>query len=214
MPRKKEPSFRVKTIIWDKAATIGKRPEVILRELEHELRRLSKKEDFYEEAPDVRTIKRIIETDINQLSPEVVIVKLQRHVWHLRDDYENIKTLAGTTTAETPISNKLSIALQIIASNLEKIHNAPSAAMGDPFGDTVYTIEDYIYEGQWVGNDRTKLGDVNTEASMELLNHLKKEKEAFPELANIKEWSDLNYDHITVNFIQRLIARAHKGHFQ
>ncbi len=46
MPRKKEPSFKVKTIIWDKAATTGKKPEVILRELENELRRLYK-ECFY-----------------------------------------------------------------------------------------------------------------------------------------------------------------------
>ena len=111
-------------------------------------------------------------------------------------------------------SKEIQIAALIIASNLEKIHNAPSDAMGDPFGGTVYTIGDYIYEGQWVGDDRTKLGHVNIKASIELLKHLKKEREAFPELANIKEWSDLNYDHITVNFIQRLIRRAHKGHFQ
>ena len=111
-------------------------------------------------------------------------------------------------------SKEIQTTALIIASNLEKIHNAPSDAMGDPFGDTVYTIGDYIYKGQWVGDDRTKLEEVNIEASIELLKYLKKEKKAFPELANIKEWSDLNYNHITGNFIQRLKARAHRGHFQ
>ena len=123
-------------------------------------------------------------------------------------------TYINNLQMESSQSKELQIAALIIASNLEKIHDAPSDAMGDPFGDTEYTIGNYIYKGRWVGDDRTKLEDVNIEASRELLKHLKKEKEAFPELANIKEWSDLNYNHITGNFIQRLKARAHRGHFQ
>ena len=98
MPRKKEPSFELKMLIWDKAAIIGNRPEVIQRELDNELRKLRKERGFYGDVPDVRTIKRIIEKGINILSPEVVMAKLPPHVWHLRYDYEAIKSLAETTS--------------------------------------------------------------------------------------------------------------------
>ena len=212
MPRKKEPSFKVKTIIWDKAATTGKKPEVILRELENELRRLCEEENFYEEAPDVRTIKRIIETDINMLSPEVVIAKLPPHVWHLRDDYEDIKSLAIKTSRGSPLSKEHATTALVIASNLEKIYNVPSPALGDPFGNTVYTVGEKVFGGWWVEDDKAKLGDVDRGLAGELLENLKEEGE-FTELVDIGDWSDLNYNLITENFIQRLISRAHRGNF-
>ncbi len=37
------------------------------------------------------------------LSPEVVIAKLPRHVWHLRDDYEAVKSLADTAARKPPL---------------------------------------------------------------------------------------------------------------
>ncbi|MFC1938180.1 hypothetical protein ACFLVS_05340 [Chloroflexota bacterium] len=212
MPRKKEPSFKVKTIIWDKAVTTGKKPEVILRELENELRRLYKEEDFYEEAPEVRTIKRIIEEDINLLSPEVVIVKLPPHVWHLRNDYESIKSLAKNTLRKSPLPKDQAMAALIIASNLEKIRNAPAQSLGDPFGHTVYTIGDNVYGGWWVNEDQAKLGDVDGKVAAELLNRLKEEGE-FTELSNISDWAELEEDDNTEDLIQRLISRAHRGNF-
>jgi len=208
VPRKKEPSFELKALIWDKAATIGMRPEVILRELNNDLWRLCKEEDFYEDIPDVRTIKRIIEKDINLLSPEVVIAKLPPHVWHLRDDYEDIKSLADKTTQESPQSRELSTTLLIIASNLEKYRNEPGAFLGTKM-DKVW---DRVYGGWWIGEERAKLGDVDKKVATDLLRCLKEEEE-FPELMYIKDWSELNDTQITENFIQRLISRAHRGNF-
>jgi len=97
MPRKREPSWELKTIIWDIAATAGSNNiEAILRQLDYELERHRKDKDEYfsEDTPDRRTIKRIIENDINALTPEVVISKLPQHVWHLRNDYTDIKQLS------------------------------------------------------------------------------------------------------------------------
>ena len=212
MPRKREVSFQLKAFIWDKAAIIGKRPEVILRELDNELRRLREEEDFYEDIPDVRTIKSIIERDINLLSPDVVIAKLPSHVWHLRDDYEAIRSLADKTTQESPYSKELTTAALIIASNLEKIRNTPSDSLGDPFGHTVYTVGEKVYGGWWVYEDRAKLGDVDMKAAAELLKCLK-DDEDFPELAGIGDWSELKEAQITEDLIQRLNARAHRGNF-
>jgi len=207
MARKKEPSFKVKAIIWDKAATTGKKPEVILRELENELRVLRKEKEFYEEAPEVRTIKRIIEKDINLLSPEVVIAKLPSHVWHLRDDYAAIKTIAETTLRKSPLPKDQVTAALIIASNVEKIRNAPSESLGDPFGHTVFTMGEKVLGGWWVHEDRAKLGDVDKKVAAELLKRLKEEGE-FPELADIEGWKDLRESLVTEEFIQRLIGRA------
>jgi hypothetical protein len=208
--RKKEPSFKVKTIIWDKAATTGKKPEVILRELENELRALSKEKEFYEEAPEVRTIKRIIEKDINQLEPEVVIAKLPRHIWHLRNDYEAIKEIAATTARKSPLPDDQATTALIIASNLEKIRNAPAASLGDPFGNKVYPLGERVYGGWWEYEGRAKLGDVDRTVAAALLKRLKEEEE-FPELADIEDWKDLRESLVTEEFIQRLISRAHRG---
>ena len=212
MPRKKEPSFKLKTLIWDKAATIGMRPEIILRELSNDLRRLYTEEDFYEEAPDVRTIKRIIEKDINLLSSEIVIAKLPPHIWCLRDDYEDIKSLADKTTQESPQSKELSTTLLIIASNLEKIRNAPPASLGDPFGHTIYKMEEKVYGGWWLHEDRARLGNVDRTVAAALLKHLKEEGE-FPELAEVEDWKELRETAVTEDFIQKLISRAHRGNF-
>lgn len=101
MPRKAEPSFELKIIVWDLAANASPiNYEAIRRQVDNEIRRLSRQEDFCEDTPDVRTIKRIIEEDMNKLAPEVVVSKLPSHVWHLRKDYESIKQLSKVRTAE------------------------------------------------------------------------------------------------------------------
>ncbi len=97
MPRKAEPSFELKLIIWDVAVTVGTNNlQAIVRQLDYELekRRKSEEEYFFEDTPDERTIRRIIEKDINALMPEVVISKLPQQVWHLRNDYTDIKQLS------------------------------------------------------------------------------------------------------------------------
>jgi len=173
VPRKKELSFELKMLIWDKAATIGKKPEVIQRELDKELRRLRREQEFYEEAPDVRTIKRIFERDINLLSLEVVIAKLPNYVWHLRNDYEAIKKIAETTARKFPLPEDQVAAALIIASNLEKIRNAPAAFLGDPFGQKVYTVGEKVLGGWWVYEDRAKLGDADRTVAAALFKRLK-----------------------------------------
>ncbi len=106
MPRKPEPSFTLKQIIWDIAATVGTDNfSAIYREVDKKLRQLHNEEELYEdETPDIRTLHRIIEIDINRLPPEVVIAKLPRHTWHLRNDYEAIEQLAESvkTQQQTP----------------------------------------------------------------------------------------------------------------
>jgi len=95
MPRKPEPSWELKKVIWDVAATVGTdNLQSILRQLDYELEKRRKEGEFFEDIPEERTIKRIIEKDINKLEPEVVVSKLESHIWHLRNDYEAIKQLA------------------------------------------------------------------------------------------------------------------------
>jgi len=95
MPRKPEPSFSLKLIIWDIAASAATDNfAAIYREIDHGLEKLRKKGELYEDMPDIRTVRRIIELDINHVPPEVVVAKLPQHVWHLRNDYEAISQLA------------------------------------------------------------------------------------------------------------------------
>lgn len=210
MPRKKEPSFELKILVWDKAATVGKRPDVILRQLDIELEKLREEDKFHEDTPDVRTIKRIIEKDINQLELNVVIDKLPRYVWHLRNDYEVIQKIAATTARKSLLPEDQVTTALIIASNLEKIRNTPSLALGDPHGRQIYKVGGKIYGGWWIYEDQARLGDVDRALAAKLLELLKEEEE-FPELADIEDWSALNYSQVTENFIQRLISRAHRG---
>jgi len=212
VPRKREASFELKTIIWDKAATIGKKLEVILRELDYELERLREEGRFHEDTPDVRTIKRIIEKDINELSPEVVIAKLPPYMWHLRDDYGAIKSLVGKTTQEPQHSEELSITAMKIISNLSRYHRNLATDH-----DSSYEVGDLVYGGHMYemltpdSGLSIELPQVDRMLALNLLSHLKDE---FPELANITDWAELTNDKITEDFLQRLTYRAHKGNFK
>jgi hypothetical protein len=98
MPRIREPTFRLKTIIWDVAAKTGKsKLQAIQRQLDYELEKLRTEGEISEDTPDIRTIRRIIEKDINNLTLEVVVSRLPEHVWCLRADYETLKQLAEKT---------------------------------------------------------------------------------------------------------------------
>jgi len=102
MPRKPEPSFSLKQIIWEIAATSGMENfSAVYRELDYKLRQLHENNELVgEEIPDRRTVRRIIELDIQRLSPEVVIEKLPKYVWRLRNDYEAIERLAEGVKAK------------------------------------------------------------------------------------------------------------------
>lgn len=94
MPKKPKPSFELKTIIWDIAATVGSDKYTdIQRQLGYELEKRRQEGFFFEDEPDVRTISRIV-NEVNTLTPEIVITKLPAHVWKLRNDYKTIKQLA------------------------------------------------------------------------------------------------------------------------
>lgn len=95
MPRKPELSFELKMIVWELAAAVGKKPEVIRNQLDSKLEKLRKETEFFEATPDVRTIRRIISKDISELSREFVIAKLPSYMWSIRKDYHELKRLAS-----------------------------------------------------------------------------------------------------------------------
>lgn len=99
MPRKPEPSFSMKQLIWDAAASIGKaNVSAICREVDYQIRALRRADQqLGDECPDNRTVRRIIDEDIQELAADVVVAKLPPHTWCLRDDYEAIKELAKNT---------------------------------------------------------------------------------------------------------------------
>ena len=108
MSKKAKPSFELRTIIWDIAATVGKdNPTDIQRQLDIELEKRRKAGTIFDDAPDVRTISRIVK-EINKLDREVVVAKLPPHVWKLRDDYEVVKRLADLLEFSCPFKVKLS----------------------------------------------------------------------------------------------------------
>lgn len=99
MPRKQDPSFALKQIIWDIAGTVGTDNwSATYREINHKLEELRNKGELLEDIPEERKVRDIIELDIQRLLPEVVIAKLPSYVWHLRTDYENIRQLATENT--------------------------------------------------------------------------------------------------------------------
>jgi len=109
MPRKPELSFDLKMMIWELAVEVGKRPEVIRNQLDAKLRRLRAEEKSCEDTPDVRTIKRVIEKDINELPREFVIARLPPYMWSLREDYDELKGLASIQQRPT---EKLALAME------------------------------------------------------------------------------------------------------
>jgi len=117
MPRRKEPTFELKTIIWNVASKVGKdNLQAIQRQVDYEIgkRRLeeSKEVEIFEDTPDTRTIKRIINEDINELPPEVVVSELPRHIWRLRDDCETLTEFAIKRGLHIPSEAQLKSVLQ------------------------------------------------------------------------------------------------------
>lgn len=95
MPRKPEPSFRLKQIIWDIAASDATdNLSAIYREVDYRLEKLREEDKLFEDVPEERKVRDIIRLDIQRLHPEVVVAKLPKHVWRLRNDYEAIEQLA------------------------------------------------------------------------------------------------------------------------
>jgi len=99
----------MKQLIWDAAATVGKvNLSAICREVDHQVRRLNERDELLDEGrPDNRTVRRIIDQDIQELSPDVVVKKLPPHTWCLRNDYEAIKQLAKNTKAQQETGREL-----------------------------------------------------------------------------------------------------------
>ncbi len=135
---------------------------------------------------------------------------IEAFVKELRPDY--IKQELHEEEQRAQYSSELTTTALIIASNLEKIRNAPPASLGDPFGHTIYKVEEKVYGGWWVNEDRARLGNVNRKVAAALLKRLKEEGE-FPELAEIEDWEELREIVVTEDFIQKLISRAHRGNF-
>ena len=87
MPGGKVPSWSMKEEIWDLAGKLGNRPEVILRDLEKLCREGKPFEGEF--PPDRRTVSKVI-NELQILRKEM-LATLPRHVWFLRNDYDDIK---------------------------------------------------------------------------------------------------------------------------
>jgi hypothetical protein len=96
MPKRIEPSFELKKIVWDAAAKQGKKINysAIQRQLDCDLERMRRNPEanLTDDTPDTRTIKRIIE-DIDKL-PQEVVLTLPKHMWTLRPDYQELKRMS------------------------------------------------------------------------------------------------------------------------
>lgn len=99
MPKKKDLPWEVKLVIWDAAVT-NNTFEAAKRTLEGRFKELAAKDIYFDE-PDENTIRKIVKIDINALTPEVVIAKLPRHIWSLRNDYEEILKLHKSILGES-----------------------------------------------------------------------------------------------------------------
>lgn len=138
-----------------------------------------------------------------------LLLKAAGYRYQAEDSFPSVEHIRGK---QSPQSKKIQTTALILASNLEKIRNAPAESLGDPFGRKVYTVGKKIYGGWWTYEDQAKLGDVDRKLAPKLFKRLKAEGE-FPELADISNWRKLKETHNTEDFIQHLIARAHRGDF-
>lgn len=138
--------------------------------------------------------------------------EIEDFVEELRHDY--IEQKAHEKEQKSRHSEELKTTALIIASNLEKLHNAPLKSSGDPLRRTwLYTVGELVYGGWWIhDNVFGRLGNVDKPLAIELLQILKEEGD-FPELTDIQDWADLKEDDNTEDFIQRLNSRAHRGNF-
>ncbi len=141
---------------------------------------------------------------ITQLLSELPEIK--EFVVELRPDYAEYELHEEEQRVQD--SNELTTTALVIASNLGKYRNENAAYRGTAMD----TVGELVYGGQWIGEQLAKLGDVDRASAAELLKQLKEEGE-FLELVAIEDWAELTDDKITENFIQRLIARAHRGNF-
>jgi len=87
MSRGPVPSWRVREIIWDLAAKIGPKPEVIIRDFDPIA--VSENLGYVRTKIDHRTIRKIIK-ELQSLSVPLVAL-LPRHVQELRNDWSDIK---------------------------------------------------------------------------------------------------------------------------
>lgn len=132
--------------------------------------------------------------------------EVEDFVKEIRPDYAEKKVEESNRLAQ--YNAELTTTALTIATNLEKYQNEPITFHGTE-RDRVGEI---VYGGWWLGEERARLGDVDKKLAARLLSCLKEEGK-FPELDNIQDWSELNDTQITVNFILRLISRAHRGNF-
>jgi len=111
MPRGPEPSWEMRTAIWDLASKLGPKPEVILRDLQRLCRHDMPLES--ETPPDSRTVKRVIQ-ELQTLKLEV-LATLPRRIWHLREDYYTIRAELENLVAGGALENLPNVATQLKA---------------------------------------------------------------------------------------------------
>ncbi len=149
----------------------------------------------------------VIEILEDILTPKSVGLLLKA-AGYLYEAESRFQSVVSVMEEQSPRSKELQTTALTIATNLEKYQNEPITFRGTEMD----RVGEIVYGGWWLGEERARLGDVDKKLAARLLICLKKEGE-FPELDNIQDWSELNDTQITVNFILRLISRAHRGNF-
>ena len=223
----------MKQIIWDLAATAGaENLSALQKDLDYKLEELRKNHDEYivEAVPDERTIRRVINSDIQKITPEAVIAKLPRHVWYLREDYEAIKQLADdiqnpqeaspekkatdVSQEDDPLRRhfaELSETALTLATNFESFLDMSDAILFDSkVGDTVYggwLLPTEYREELW-DRYRVKMHNIAKFLALDLLSHIREE---FPELVKINDWAELTSNELTYDLVARLTRAAKKG---
>jgi len=105
MPRKAEPTWELKKIVWEIAGRIGTNNLVaVQKQVDYEIakrhRPESKEIEIFEDTPDTRKIKKIIEEDINSVPQKSLISELPSYIWTLRKDYDDILRLSEQSSTE------------------------------------------------------------------------------------------------------------------
>jgi hypothetical protein len=108
MPREPKPTWQVIEQILSFAASCGKEnPAGIKRSLELWKMGLPEDQQPFVMIPEERTISRIINKDLQELSREAVIEKLPRSVWNLRRDCDELQKLADSMSNNKPYKSPL-----------------------------------------------------------------------------------------------------------
>ncbi len=209
MARKAEPSLELKTIIWDIAVRIGKtKLQAIQKQVDYEIekRRKSNDVEIFEDTPDTRTIKRIVNDDINEIPIEAVISTMPRHLWLLRNDYQELIKLES----EQAQSNNQEYRYNNISASAAEMHDKGIFAESDKILDEsgFGALFESLYHNYFLDPDLTlllKFMEYFNSKSNQYLNwHLNylcfKLCRNYSELSEFIQMNSIEYSHVFYHY--------------